>query len=290
MYKRMLYRTPALEELRKNYTLVDMHVHTKYSHDSLTSINNLVKKASSLKIGVAITDHCRAEGAMEASKQKEVMIIPGIEVNSKENKELLLYFYSAKDLWDFYSKNIEKQLLIQKQHKYKVAKTVGAFKIGLSMEEVIELAGDYNCLKSIPHPFTLPPRRSHRFFSKKKRSAMLEMIEAVEVLNASMIPRMNKLATNWAVKNDKAYTGGSDAHVLSEVGHALVACQADDVEEFLDYIKKKKNFVIGREIKLSVAARNFRKSMKIKKDKNLDFKEEAFLDENSEWSARAEWS
>jgi len=288
MYKRILYRTPALADLRKEYTFADMHIHTKYSHDSLTSIKHLLKKASELKIALAITDHSRAEGAMEACKQKKVMIIPGIEVASSENKEILLYFYSSRDLWDFYCKNVERQLIQKKHHKYNVAKTVSAFKIGIGMEEVVDIADDYNCIKSIPHPFTLPPRRSHRFFAKHKRKSTLKKIEAIEVLNASMPPRMNKLATNWAVKEDKAYTGGSDAHIISEVGHALTACKADNVESFLDYIKKKKNFVIGREIKFSVAANNFRKSMKVKRHKSLNFNEKAFLRENlqedNDWS------
>jgi hypothetical protein len=82
------------------------------------------------------------------------------------------------------------------------------------------------------------------------------------------------------VNADKAYTGGSDAHIISEVGHALTACKADNVEGYLDYIRKKKNFVIGREIKFSVAATNFRKSMKVKRHKSLNFSEKAFLQEN----------
>ncbi len=284
MYKRILYRTPALADLRKEYSFVDMHIHTKYSHDSLSNINHLLKKAAEQKIGIAVTDHSRAEGAMEACKQKRVMVIPGIEVASRENKEILLYFYSPRDLWDFYCKNVEKHLIQKKHHTYGVAKTMSAFKIDVPMDEVVEIADDYNCVKSIPHPFTLPPRRSHRFFAKPKRKSTLKKIDAIEVLNASMPPRMNKLATNWAVKEDKAYTGGSDAHIISEVGHALTACKAFNVEGFLDYIRKKKNFVIGREINFSVAASNFRKSMKVKRHKSLDFNEKYFLKEQSEWS------
>lgn len=289
MYKRILYRTPALAGLRQEYTFADMHIHTKYSHDSLTSINHLLKKAKSLKIAIAVTDHSRAEGAMEAcklSKSKHVMVIPGIEVASKENKEILLYFYSPRDLWDFYSKNVERQLLQKKKHKYGMARTMSPFKIGIPMEEVVRIADSYNCLKSIPHPFTAPPRRSHRFFAKHKRKSTFRKIDAIEVLNASMPPRFNKLATNWAVKADKAYTGGSDAHIISEVGHALTACKADNVEGFLDYIRKKKNFVIGREIKFSVAASNFRKSMKVKRHKKSVFDEKAFAQENNDW---ADW-
>jgi predicted metal-dependent phosphoesterase TrpH len=284
MYKRILYRTPALADLKKEYAFADMHIHTKYSHDSLTNIKHLLKKASELKIGLAITDHSRAEGAIEACKQKKVLIIPGIEVNSRENKEILLYFYSPRDLWDFYSKNIEKELTKLKHHKGSMTKTMAAFKLGLGMDEIVELADEYNCVKSIPHPFTFPRRRSHKFFAKHKRRKVLGKIDAIEVLNASMLPRMNKLATNWAVKEDKAYTGGSDAHIIPEVGHALVACKADNAEGFLDYIRKKKNFVIGREIKFSVAAKNFRHSMNVKKHKNLEFDEKDFAQENNDWS------
>jgi hypothetical protein len=76
--KRIAFNPPAMEEFKNDYTLVDMHVHTKYSHDSVTPIKYLLKRAAEIKIGFAVTDHLRAEGSMEACKQKKVMIIPGI--------------------------------------------------------------------------------------------------------------------------------------------------------------------------------------------------------------------
>ena len=273
MYKRILYRTPALKELKKEYAFIDMHVHTKYSHDSLTNIPLLLKKAAKLKIGLAITDHVRVEGAFEAAKQKKVMIIPGIEVNTRENKEILLYFYSIKDLEEYYGKYLKGEHTQRKLSSFHLVDTVKACKISMGMDELVEKADGYACIKSIPHPYTFPRRRSHRFFDKKKRAGTMRKVNAIEVLNASMLPRMNKQATNWAVKKDKAFTGGSDAHIVKELGHALTASKAGSVEEFLDSIRKKENFVLGREIKFSIAARNYRKAMKIKRHKDLDFLE-----------------
>jgi len=276
MYKRILYQEPALNELKKEYTFIDMHVHTKYSHDSLTNIPLLLKKAAQHKIGIAITDHVRAEGALKAARQRKVLVIPGIEVNTKENKELLLYFYSVKDLEEFYEKYIREELTYRKHSRYHLVDTVKAFKIGLGMDELVEEADEYACLKSIPHPYTFPRRRSHRFFDKNKRAGTMRKIDAIEVLNASMLPRMNRQATNWAIRKGKSFTGGSDAHIASELGHALTASKADTVEEFLDCIRKEKNFVLGKEIKFSRAARNYRKAMKIKRHKNLGFNSNEF--------------
>ena len=259
IYRRILFQEPGLKELRKEYTMIDMHVHSKYSHDTYTPVKSILKKAGKLGIGVVISDHIRAEGSLEACKQKRVVTIPAIEVNSKENKEILLYFYSSKDLEEFYER---------KDPKTNLTKAIRSVRVKMRMEDVVEKADKYYCLKCIPHPYTYPPRRSHRFFARRK--GILKKIGAIEAMNASMFPRMNRQALKWAEKTGKAVTGGSDAHLLREVGHVVVACKAHTGEEFLDCIRKKKNLVIGSEIKFSKVAKEFMKTVKMKKSKYMN--------------------
>jgi len=264
--KRIAFNPPAMADFKNDYTLVDMHVHTKYSHDSVTPIKYLLKRAAELKIGFAVTDHVRAEGAIEASKQKKVLIIPGIEIAALENKEILFYFYSVDDLNEFYEKNIKDKITIHKIPKSAWGRTITSVKSQLTIGELINMAENYSCLISIPHPYLSGIRKSHSFFRKEKNSHLLDKVDAIEVLNASNRRYMNKKALKWAVNVKKAFTAGSDAHVLSELGSGLVASKADNVEDFLNSIKKKKNFVIGKEIRLPAVFKDGWKSMKSKRE------------------------
>jgi predicted metal-dependent phosphoesterase TrpH len=267
--KRILFNDPAMRDFKKDFTFVDMHVHTKYSHDSLTPIKYVLKKAAELKIGLAITDHIHAQGSIDASKQRKVLIIPGIEINSRENKEILLYFYSVNDLKEYYDKYIKNKTSVHKQPRTGLGKTLKIVRSEMSMREIIEKANHYNCVKSIPHPYTYYSRSSHAFFGKPKRADLLKEIDAVEVLNASQRKYMNKRALKWAIRKHKAFTGGSDAHNASEIGSALVASKEATVEGFLDSIRNNENFVLGREIRLPAVMREVWKSMKDKRKKNL---------------------
>jgi predicted metal-dependent phosphoesterase TrpH len=264
--KRIAFNAPAMEEFKRDYTLIDMHVHTKYSHDSTTNINFLLKRAAEMKIGFAVTDHLRAEGSIEACKQKKVMIIPGIEIAALEDKEILFYFYSVKDLDDFYEKTVKNHLNIDHVPKSPFGKTFKSVKSKLTISELLDRSEGYSCLKSLPHPFYSGVRNSHSFFKKPQNFPLLKKLDAIEVLNASNRRYMNKRALKWAVSVNKPFTAGSDAHVLSELGSAFVANRADNVGDFLDSIRKEKNFIIGREIKLPAVFREGWKSMKSKRE------------------------
>ncbi len=264
--KRIAFNAPAMADFKNDYTLIDMHVHTKYSHDSITNINFLLKRAAQMKIGFAVTDHLRAKGAVEASKQKKVMIIPGIEIAALENKEILFYFYSVKDLDEFYERNIRNKTTLHRIPKSAWGRTVTSVKSQLTIRELINRAENYSCLISIPHPYLSGIRKSHSFFKKPKNLHLLNKIDAIEVLNASNRRYMNKKALKWAVKVKKSFTAGSDAHVLTELGSAVVASRADNIEDFLKSIRKKKNFVIGKEIRLPAVFKDGWKSMKSKRE------------------------
>jgi len=248
--RKVIFHNKALEEFEEDYSSFDLHVHTKYSHDCITNINAILKRAAQLRIGVAITDHNRAEGALEACKQKKVPVIPGIEVTSMEKKEILIYFYSANDLKDYYEKYIKGKITINKIPRTRIGRTLRMVKSYLSMKEIIEKADKYSCLKSVPHPFNYVSKGGHRFFSKKKRAGLFKRVEAVEVFNAAQRKIMNKKALKWAIKHRKAFTGGSDAHSLREVGNVVTACRAHNTDCFLECVRKNKSLILGSETRL----------------------------------------
>lgn len=265
---RVVFQKPDFKELKKEYALVDMHVHSEYSHDGITPINSLIKRAKKLGIGLAITDHLRAEGAIKAAKQKRVLIIPGIEISAFENREILLYFYSVNDLKDYYEKYLKNKIIVRKPEKAGLIKTFTAVRSRMKMKEVIEKADNYNCLKSIAHPYTYLNKSSYLFFARKKRAGLLRRIEAVEVLTTSHRRFMNKMALKWALKRKKGFTAGSDAHNLSEFGSAVVASKSDRVEGFLESIKKKKNLVIGKEIRFPSVLKTMLKTLNYKRKRD----------------------
>jgi predicted metal-dependent phosphoesterase TrpH len=265
--QQVVFQRQALNELKKDYRFVDMHVHTKYSHDSKTPVDWLVQRASQLSIGMAITDHKRVEGAIEASKQNKVLIIPGIEIASRENKEIIFYFYSAKDLEEYYNKYL-KNKNYYKTPKNRITRTIVAVRSNLRMHQLIELADKYSCLKTIPHPYTYLNRSSYMFFARKKLRPSMRLIDAVEVVNSTNRAYMNKKARGWAIRHNKAFTAGSDAHNLSELGNSVVACKADSVGEFLDAIKKRKNIIIGEEMGAREAIKSMWSNQKTKRHKD----------------------
>lgn len=60
----------------------DLHCHSHYSFDSTQPVEDLIRRAKEAGISVlAITDHNLVSGSLEALKQNEVEIIPGIEID-----------------------------------------------------------------------------------------------------------------------------------------------------------------------------------------------------------------
>lgn len=65
----------------------DLHIHTIHSKDSPSTVEDVVKAAKEANLdGIAITDHNTIQGLEEALEfsSKEFLIVPGIEVSSKD--------------------------------------------------------------------------------------------------------------------------------------------------------------------------------------------------------------
>jgi hypothetical protein len=263
--RRVLLQKPILENLRKEYLFMDMHVHTKYSHDSSTNIKHLLKRAGQLGIGFAVTDHVQAKGAMEAFKQKRIPVIPGIEILAKENKEIIFYFYSPKDLLHFYTKHVQGFKVVNQAPKSIIRRSLMSVRCMRDMETLIDRADNYSCVKCIPHPYAYLHRNSQRFFSRRPK--LMKKIDAIEIINSSLSKKQNKKALNWATKVKKAFTAGSDAHVSKHLGKCVVAAKASNTEEFLDAIRKKHGMIMGSEFKRREALKNMLEMNKTKRNK-----------------------
>ncbi|HWQ66314.1 MAG TPA: PHP domain-containing protein [Methanospirillum sp.] len=214
-----------------------MHLHTRYS-DGRTRIPELLSYAQKNQIGVAITDHNEIRGALEAVRsQKNCLIIPGIELETREGPHLLIYFSSAGDLEGYYH---DLQREWRKENPDHIQK--------LSVSECLIRAEEYHCLRIAAHPFGYfgINRGVLKCVEKQMLPGVLDHIDGIEVICGGMTQNLNMRAIQYADDHLIPFTGGSDAHLLSDVGSVLTGAPADTAEEFLESLRNRENVVVGK--------------------------------------------
>ncbi|MBN1503171.1 hypothetical protein JW930_06510 [Candidatus Woesearchaeota archaeon] len=225
------FSKPNLNKITKDYFCVDLHLHTEAS-DGASSVREVLKKCSEKGICVAITDHNEIEGVLENKR-----IIPGIEVKFKGDLDVLFYFYSVNELKKFYVRQVKKYL----------SKSPFYPRISANVLELLDTSKKYNCISSFAHPY--------KYRERKDFYDILKKVDAVEVINSGMGRKANLFALEKAKEFRKSITGGSDAHSIYELGGVITYSKAGSVKEFLDNIKKKKNYVVGKELRFLKAER-----------------------------------
>ena len=194
----------------------DLHVHTSYSFDSSSSPKEMVEAA--IKKGIdclAITDHDEIKGAIEAAEYargKPILIIPGIEVKTKEG--------------DILGLNVKEKI-----------------PSGLSAKETIRKIKEAGGMAIIPHPFGW-------FCSfRGNLENLIGEIDGLEVLNSSIFGPGNKKALNLAQKYDLPLTCGSDAHFPNFISKCYLEIPGENlsIEEILKVMKSKNAKIRGKE-------------------------------------------
>ncbi len=217
------------------YLSIDMHVHSKHSHDSKVQVRDILNRAKELNIGIAITDHNAIEGSLEAGKQNEVLVIPGIEVTTSEFKDILIYFENFNELKDFYNNHVKPFIKLKKRTSYTKIKMIDLLK---SLKE-------YKCIISIAHPFTVVPKRSFYFVQQHK---YFSYIDAIEVMTRAQTKKSDLACYGFALNNNKMITAGSDAHTLKQIGKIVSTFNGKPtLENIFSAIRNKKNSVIGKD-------------------------------------------
>jgi predicted metal-dependent phosphoesterase TrpH len=168
---------------------VELHCHTIYSKDSLTTPERLVKACRRKGIGrVIVTDHNSIEGARAAQSLDPELVIVGEEIQTTRG-ELLAAF-------------VEEEV-----------------PPGLSPQETIRRLKEQGAFVSVSHPFDL--RRAH--WGEAGLLEILPQVDAIEVFNSRCYsPEYNRLAQDFAERHTLAGTVGSDAHATLELGRSLL--------------------------------------------------------------------
>ncbi len=168
----------------------EFHCHSNYSKDSLSSPKKIIDTC--IKQGIqriAITDHDTIRGALEAQQIDPQRVIVGEEI-STTGGELLAYFVKEE------------------------------IPPHLSPQETIKRLKMQDAFINVAHPFDTM-RKGHW-----ELPVLLDIcadVNAIETFNARcMVADANQLADEFAQKHNLPKMAGSDAHILYEIGRALV--------------------------------------------------------------------
>lgn len=192
---------------------VDLHMHTKYSVDSLLEPKTIIKLA--LKRGlsaIAITDHNTIKGSLgtmrEALSVKDLMIVPGIEVKT--------------DIGDVIG------LFVQDEIKAR------------GFHEVVEEIRRQDGLVVLPHPYN-----RHEGVVEE----LISYMDVVEVLNGRSSRVKNVKALRLANDLDKPAIACSDSHFSFEIGRMKTKFYSGpgSLEELRKLILNGKREFIGKE-------------------------------------------
>jgi len=235
---RVQFEKPNISELVQQYTVVDLHFHTRYS-DGLNTVRQIAKRVRQRGIGIAITDHNDIRGSVEIDEYKDILSIPGIEVTSQEGSHILIYFYGIESLKHFFKEYIQPNMGNGLMSS-----------IALSMEEIIEKARAFKTVVILPHPYcTAYTGVCNHQFSVAMQKRLFDLVDGVEAINSENLKKWNLKCAVLGFNLDKTVVGGSDGHSLYQIGKVVSYADCKRTRQaFLDAVMKKQNKVIGKEI------------------------------------------
>ncbi|MFI5262517.1 MAG: PHP domain-containing protein [Candidatus Limnocylindrales bacterium] len=173
---------------------IDLHCHSAYSFDALSHPADIVRVAAERGLThIAITDHERLDGALEARDRAPagLTVIIGEEIRSADGDVLGLFLREAVPP-------------------------------GLSARETIVAIHEQGGLAGLPHPFD---HFRHSGLAGDRDVALEELaggLDFIEAYNARVaFGDANERAAEFALRHGLPGVASSDAHSLLEVG---VAC------------------------------------------------------------------
>ena len=189
----------------------DLHIHTCYSIDCLTPLEQIVERCLELGINcIAVADHNTIAGALKLREIASFKVIVAEEILTPVGEIMGLFLSEAVSR-------------------------------GLSPQETISRIRSQGGLVAIPHPFgrSLPWN-----LNPLTSIEILSQVDIIETFN-SRTPSSSSNARAWklAEEHGKAASAGSDAHTLGEIGRAYVEMsEFDGSDDFLNSLAQGKIF------------------------------------------------
>lgn len=183
---------------------VGLHLHSRYSPDSITPLDRIVARARELGLErLALTDHETAEGALELKRREPELTIVGQETKTTEGEVIGL----------FIDRTIE-------PHR--------------PPEEVLDEIHSLGGVTYLAHPLD---RRRYRF-APHRIAELAPRVDVIEVHNQWSDADANRAAAELAAELGIPGSCGSDAHAPPELGHCwLEMDEFDGAEAFLESIR-----------------------------------------------------
>jgi len=187
----------------------DLHIHTRYSMDCNSSLEQIINRCLELKINcVAIADHGTAEGALKMQAMAPFPVIVAEEILTPHGEIMGMFLKET-------------------------------IPTRISVEEAISYIKAQGGLVCVPHPFGF---LRHSALDSNKLEEIVEHIDLVEGLNARALSnRDSAQAKLFANKYGIPQSAGSDAHTSREIGNAYVEMpEFNDRDDFLQALTKGK--------------------------------------------------
>jgi predicted metal-dependent phosphoesterase TrpH len=191
----------------------DLHSHTHYSRDCITSPEQYVRRCLKLGINcVAVTDHNSIDGALAVQRIAPFKVIIADEIKTADGELTGLFLQEAVPP-------------------------------GLTPEETIERVKAQGGLVSLPHPFDRIRREPLRAYARER---ILRDLDIVEVFNSRTTFRSdNEKARQLAEELGLPMGAGSDAHSPWELGTTYVEMpDFEGPQEFLESLRQGR--IVGR--------------------------------------------
>ncbi len=198
---------------------IDLHMHTHYSSDATTTLRQVVQYAKKRGLdGVAITDHDTLLGALRLARQRDLLVIPGMEIETTKGHIL------AMDIGEHFGEALDTEL---------------------TFSTVIEKIHEADGTAVVAHPASmLKSGLGNKILSETD-------IDAIEVVNSAAFPFFlsTRLSRRLAKQLKLPQTAGSDSHHPQEIGKAYTLVDADsNVDDVIEAIKKGKTVPCGKPI------------------------------------------
>jgi predicted metal-dependent phosphoesterase TrpH len=189
---------------------VDLHLHSHYSHDGRSSLEELIDRCAECGLDrIALTDHNTVEGALALAKLAPDLAIVGEEVKTREGEVIGLFINSLLRAY-------------------------------MAPEDVMDMIHDMGGLTYMPHPFD----RHRAHFSPERIVELADRIDIIETYNAWCEPAANQAAARMAIDLGKVSATGSDSHAARELGRSWMEIgDYSTPADFLDKLRDARHVI-----------------------------------------------